>query len=80
MSVAVESLFLLALLSAFIGLVALLALNSPTARRSPQMRGTLVAAIVAAAVAALGSYLIYAATPHEEARRAVYGEGLRTQR
>lgn len=73
MIVAVETLFLVAVLSAFIGLVGLLALNSPAARGSARLRGSLVGTIVVAAVAAVGSLFFYALTPHEAARRSVYG-------
>jgi ABC-type Fe3+-siderophore transport system permease subunit len=72
MIVAVETLFLTALLSAFIGAIALFALASPQARRSPRAQGALTALVVAASVAALGSFFIYAVSPHEAARQAVY--------
>ncbi len=75
MIVAVETLFLTALLSAFIGAVALFALASPQAERSPRAKGALVAVVVAASVTALGSFFIYAVAPHQAARQAVYGGG-----
>jgi hypothetical protein len=71
MIVAVETLFLTALLSAFIGAVALFALASPQA--SPRAKAALTAVVVAASVAAVGSFFIYAISPHEAARRTVYG-------
>lgn len=73
MIVAVETLFLTAMLSAFIGAVALFALASPQAERSPRAKGALAAIVVAASVAAVGSFFIYAISPHEAARRTVYG-------
>lgn len=73
MIVAVETLFLIAVLSAFIGLVALLALSSLAARGSPSLRSSLVGTIVVATAAAVGSYFFYALTPHEAARQSVYG-------
>ncbi|WP_442756215.1 hypothetical protein ACNHKD_06270 [Methylocystis sp. JAN1] len=73
MIVAVETLFLLAMLSAFIGIVALLALYSAAAQGSPRLRGSLVGTVVAATAAAVGSYFLYALSPHEAARQSVYG-------
>lgn len=73
MIVAVETLFLTALLSAFIGAVALFALASPQTRRSPRAQGALAAVVVAASVAAVGAFFVYAVAPHEAARQAVYG-------
>jgi ABC-type Fe3+-siderophore transport system permease subunit len=73
MIVAVETLFLTALLSAFIGIVAFLAFASPQARGSTTMRGALAGLVVAASVAALGSFFLYAVSPHEQARQTVYG-------
>jgi hypothetical protein len=75
MIVAIETLFLTALLSAFIGAVALFALASPQARRSPRAQGALTAIVVAASVAAVGAFFVYAVSPHEAARQAVYGGG-----
>jgi hypothetical protein len=76
MVVAVETLFLTALLSAFIGLVALFALASPAARGSSRVRQSLFGVAVAATVVSLASYILYALTPHQEARRTVYGNAL----
>jgi len=73
MIVAVETLFLTAMLSAFIGAVALLALASPKAERSSWAKTALAAIVVAASVTAVGSFFIYAVSPHEAARRTVYG-------
>ncbi|WP_424363647.1 hypothetical protein [Methylocystis parvus] len=73
MIVAVESLFLMAVMSAFVGIVALLALGSPAAKSSPRLRSSLVGTIVVATAAAVGSYFFYALAPHEAARQAVYG-------
>ncbi len=73
--VAVESLFLAALLSAFIGFVAVLALASPQASGSARMRGALVGVVVAASVAAVGSFFLYAASPHEPLRQTVSDAG-----
>jgi hypothetical protein len=73
MIVAVETLFLIAVLSAFIGIVALLALGNPAAKGRPRLRSSLVGTIVVATAAAVGSYFFYALTPHEAARQAVYG-------
>jgi ABC-type Fe3+-siderophore transport system permease subunit len=72
--VAVETLFLTALLSAFIGFVALFAFASPQARGSARTRNALAGIIVAASVVSLGSYALYAFSPHETVRT-VYGAG-----
>lgn len=72
MIVAVETLFLTALMSAFIGAVALFALASSQARRSPRAQGALAALVAAASVAAVGSFFLYAVSPHEAARQEVY--------
>ena len=72
MSIAVETLFLTALLSAFIGAIALFALANPPAQGSARARGALVAVIAAASVAAVGSFFLYAVSPHEAARQTVY--------
>jgi uncharacterized membrane protein len=68
--VAVESLYLAALLSAFIGFIAFFVL----AGRS-EGRKFLVGVIVAAAIISIGSLLLYALSPHAVAR-SVYGSPL----
>ncbi len=70
--VAVETLFLAALLSAFIGFVAFLALASPQVGGLARMRGALVGIVVAASVASVGAFFLYALSPHEAVREAVY--------
>jgi ABC-type Fe3+-siderophore transport system permease subunit len=72
MVVAIETLFLTALISAFIGLVALFAIASPTARGSSRLRQYLLGVTVAATIVSLTSYVLYALTPHEETRQTVY--------
>lgn len=67
--VAVESLYLVALLSAFIGLIALFAL----ARRDAgtpivKAKGFLTQLVVFAAVVSVGSFLLYSFAPHQTAR------------
>jgi ABC-type Fe3+-siderophore transport system permease subunit len=71
--VAVETLFLTALLSAFIGFVALFAFAGQ-ARGAARMRAALAGIVVTASVVAVGSFVLYAFTPHE-AVRTVYGAG-----
>ncbi len=73
MMVAVETLFLTAMLSSFIGFVAFFAFASPQAKGSTGMRSALSGIIVAASVAAVGSYFLYAVSPHESLRQSVYG-------
>lgn len=73
MVVAVETLYLTALLSAFIGLVGLFALAGPAARTSFRARQSLLGVVVAATVVSLSSYILYALSPHQEARQATYG-------
>ncbi|KAF2990463.1 hypothetical protein OGR47_14935 [Methylocystis sp. MJC1] len=73
MVVAVETLYLTAVLSAFIGLVGLFALASQAGRTSIRARQSLAGVIVAATVVSLGSYVLYALSPHQEARQAEYG-------
>jgi hypothetical protein len=73
MVVAVETLYLTALLSAFIGLVGLFALAGPATRTSFRARQSLLGFIVAATVVSLSSYVLYALSPHQEARQAEYG-------
>lgn len=68
--VAVESLYLAALLSAFIGLIALFVLAG-----RPDGRKFLVGVIVAAAIVSVGSLFLYALSPHAAAR-SVYGSTL----
>jgi hypothetical protein len=72
--VAVESLYLVALLSAFIGLIALFVLAGPGIGR-PEGRKFLVSVIVAAAILSVGSLFLYALSPHAVAR-SVYGSTL----
>lgn len=73
--VALESLFLAALLSAFIGFVAFVALASPQASGSAQLRGALVGIVVAASVAAVGAFFLYAIRPHEPLPQTVSAAG-----
>ena len=70
--IAVETLYLTALLSAFIGWIALLSLARPRGAASDH---SLVNFIVIAAVISLGSFLLYAQSPRESARL-VYGAAL----
>lgn len=68
--VVVESLYLLALLSAFVGLIALFVLAEPA---SPSNAKKLLGrVIVAAAIVSVGSLFLYALSPHAAARSA-YG-------
>ena len=69
--VAVESLYLTALLSAFVGLIGLLVLSAPNIART-DARKYLVGLIVAAAIVSVGSLFLYALSPHAVAR-SVYG-------
>ncbi len=73
--IAVETLFLTALVSAFIGFVAFFAFASPQARGVARMRDALVGVIVAASVTAVGAFVLYAFTPHESLRQTVYRTG-----
>jgi hypothetical protein len=68
MIVVVDSLFLLALLAAFVGLVSFVAL--PGTRRASGVRRGVVTAV---AVCAL---FLYGLSRHESARRMVYGAAL----
>lgn len=74
MIVAVETLFLTAVLSAFVGLIALLALASRVAHRSERVKSSLFGVVLTATIAAVGSFLLYARSPHEAARQTVYGQ------
>ncbi|MGJ0505975.1 MAG: hypothetical protein ACR652_02325 [Methylocystis sp.] len=68
--ISVESLYLTALLSAFVGLIALLALSRPRAKHAAtNFLGQL---IIVATVVSVGSFLVYSFSPHHAAR-AVYG-------
>ena len=73
--IVVETLFLTALLSAFIGIVALLASTRPQVRASAQLSRILQAVLVVSAVAATASLALYAVSPHEQARQSAYGVG-----
>jgi ABC-type enterobactin transport system permease subunit len=73
--IAVESLYLTALLSAFIGLIALFALSAPKITRSVPSKGFLPGLIVAAAILSVGSFLLYALSPRDQAR-SVYGTSI----
>jgi ABC-type Fe3+-siderophore transport system permease subunit len=73
--VALEALFLAALLSAFIGFVAFVALASPQASGSAQLRGALVGIVVAASVAAVGAFFLYAISPGETLPQTVSDAG-----
>lgn len=66
--VAVESLYLAALLSAFVGLIALLVLAGPEIARSARMKNFLAGVIVTAAIVSVGSLFLYALSPHAAAR------------
>ncbi|KAF2992488.1 hypothetical protein OGR47_05535 [Methylocystis sp. MJC1] len=76
--VAVESLYLAALLSAFIGLIALLVLAGPEIARPARSKNFLAGVIVATAIMSVGSFFLYALSPHAVAR-AVYGASLARQ-
>jgi hypothetical protein len=73
--VAVESLYLAALLSAFIGLIALFVLSGAEVARTAGMKNFLVGVIVTAALVSVGSLFVYALSPHAAAR-SVYGSAL----
>jgi hypothetical protein len=74
--VTVESLYLVALLSAFVGLIALMALSAPNFAQTDGRR-YLVGVIVAAAIVSVGSPFLYALSPHAVAR-SVYGSNSQT--
>jgi hypothetical protein len=69
--VAVESLYLMALLSAFVGLIAMMVISAPDMARTDVKR-LLVGVVVAASIISVGSLLLYALSPHAVAR-SVYG-------
>jgi ABC-type enterobactin transport system permease subunit len=69
--VAVESLYLMALLSAFVGLIAMMVLSAPDIARA-DVKKLLVGVIVAASIVSVGSLFLYALSPHAVAR-SVYG-------
>ncbi|WP_442755241.1 hypothetical protein ACNHKD_00825 [Methylocystis sp. JAN1] len=73
--VAVESLYLAALLSAFIGLIALFVLAGPAVARPAATKNFLVGVIVTAAILSVGSLVLYAMSPRAVAR-SVYGAEL----
>lgn len=69
--VTVEALFLTALLSAYMGLIALFALTAPRPRGSGD-HNFLMNLVMLAAIVSLASFLLYAVSPHSAAR-AIYG-------
>jgi ABC-type Fe3+-siderophore transport system permease subunit len=71
--VVIESLFMVALLSAFIGIIALLVMARPEAQQSREANRTLGRVVVGATAVAVLSFLIYAVSPHEEVRQTAYG-------
>lgn len=71
--VAIETLYLTALLSAFIGLIALFALSQPAAAPLKGMRSFLGNLIVIMAVVSVTSFFFYAVSPHLASRQ-VYGD------
>lgn len=71
--VVVETLFLTALLSAFVGLVALLASTRPQVRASERLSGIIRVVVLASATIAVASLALYAVSPHETARQSAYG-------
>lgn len=66
--IAVEKLYLTALLSAFIGLIALFVLSGLAIMQPVKFRGFLVSLGILATVVSLGSFFIYAMSPYGEAR------------
>ena len=72
--IVVETLFLTAVLSAFVGLIALMALTSRAAQRSERLEGSLFGVVLTATIAAVAAFLLYARSPHEAARQSVYGQ------
>ncbi|WP_363345691.1 hypothetical protein [Methylocystis echinoides] len=70
--IAVEMLYLTALLSGFIGLIALMALTRPAAKSLGTFPGMLSNLIVIMAVVSVSAFFIYALSPRNAAR-AVYG-------
>lgn len=72
--VAIETLYLTALLSAFIGLIALFALSQPATTPLTGMRHFLGNLIIVAAIVSVASFLFYAISPHYASRQ-VYGGG-----
>jgi hypothetical protein len=71
--IAVETLFLTALLSAFIGLIGLLALAGPAVSPLVRYRSFLGNLVILAAIVSVGSFFFYALSPHRAAR-SVYGD------
>ncbi len=71
--IAIETLYLTALLSAFIGIIALFALTQPTAAPLARTRTFLGNLIVIMAVVSVASFFFYALSPHSVARQ-VYGD------
>jgi hypothetical protein len=70
--VAVETLYLTALLSAFIGLIGLFALTRSDIKRSAKLKNFLGAIVVVTAIVSVGSLFLYSQSPHNDAR-SVYG-------
>lgn len=73
MMVIIESMFMIALLSAFAGIIALLALARPEVRQSKETNRRLVNVVVAATAVSVTSFFLYAITPHQEVRQTAYG-------
>ncbi len=73
--VAVESLYLVALLSAFVGLIALFVLAGPEIARPARSKKFLAGVILTAAIVSVGSFFLYALSPHA-ATRSVYSATL----
>jgi hypothetical protein len=69
--IAVETLYLTSLLSAFIGLIALFVLIGPAKSRPAAYSAGLGNVIVLATLVSLGAFFVYALSPRAEAR-AVY--------
>ncbi len=69
--VAIEALYLTALMSAFVGLIALISVSRRDIIRS-RMGGQLARVIMVAALVSLGSFFLYALSPHDVVRN-VYG-------
>ncbi len=72
--VAVESLYLAALLSAFVGLIALLVLSGREITRTAGMKNFLAGVIITAAIVSVGSLFLYALSPHAAARSVYHAD------
>jgi ABC-type enterobactin transport system permease subunit len=66
--VVAESLYLAALLSAFVGLIALLVLSGPEIARSARTKDFLAGVIITATILSVGSLFLYALSSHAAAR------------